>query len=60
MAKLNYDSAYKELQDILSKLQDENIGIEKMSDHVKRAKELSEYCKNRLRDIEKSLDEISE
>lgn len=58
MAKLNYDKAYKELQEILHKMQDESINIEKMSEYVQKAKDLSEYCKGRLREIEEDLDKI--
>lgn len=56
MAKLNYDSALTELNQILTKLQDETTNIEDISKLVKRAKTLSEYCKKRLREIEADLE----
>ena len=59
MEKLNFDTAYSELQQILINLQDEDIDIEKMSAYVKRAKELSDFCKKRLRTIEKDIDKIN-
>jgi exodeoxyribonuclease VII small subunit len=53
----NYDDAFEELQSILQKLQDENTGIEKLAEYIKRAKELQAYCKNRLREIEENINE---
>lgn len=60
MAKLNYDKAYKELQSILGKIQSDDVSIEKLSEYVKKAKELSDFCKIRLREIEKDLENINE
>jgi exodeoxyribonuclease VII small subunit len=54
---VNYDKAYKELEDIMTKLQEDDIKIEKLNEYIQRAKELKEYCSKRLRDIE---DEIRE
>ena len=56
MAKLNYDSALAELNQILLKLQDETTNIEDISKLVKRAKTLSDFCKQRLREIEADLE----
>ena len=56
MAKLNYDSALAELNQILLKLQDETTNIEDISKLVKRAKTLSDFCKQRLREIEGDLE----
>ena len=53
--KLDYDSAYRELREIVSKLQDDNIEIEKLSEYIKRAKELKDYCAARLREIEDEI-----
>lgn len=52
---LNYDTAYKELEAIMNKLQQDDIKIEKLSEYLKRAKELKEFCSKRLRDIEEEL-----
>lgn len=53
--KLDYDSAYAELKVILHRLQQEDIGIEKLSVDIKRANELTAFCKERLRALENDL-----
>lgn len=52
---MNYDKAYKELQTILTKMQSDEIGVEQMSKYVIKARELSAFCKKRLREIEDDL-----
>ncbi len=41
----------------MAKLQDENLKIEKLNEYIQRAKELKEFCSNRLREIEEELKE---
>ena len=60
MAKKSYDKAYKELQNILEELQNESISIDKLSDKIKKAKELVGFCKNRLREVEEDLQSTEE
>ena len=36
---MNYDKAYKELEDIMTKLQDDDIKIEKLNEYIVKAKE---------------------
>lgn len=52
---MTYEKAYKQLQDIMSKLKNEEVSIEAMKKHVKKAKELIEFCQTRLREIEEDL-----
>jgi exodeoxyribonuclease VII small subunit len=47
--KLDYDNAFAELRDIVSKLQDADINIESLSQYLNRANELRQFCANRLR-----------
>jgi len=54
--KLNFDSAYAELLDIQSKIQDENVSVEEISKMIKRSTELIKFCKDRLRGIETDID----
>ena len=58
--ELSYDAAIKELDDIMEKLQDENVGLDKMADYVQRASELIKYCKDKLRGIQANVDQIFE
>ena len=55
--KLNYDNAYEELQSILERLQSEEIGLDTLSQEIKRAAELVTFCKEKLRTIEAEIDE---
>lgn len=55
--KLNYDTAYQELHDIVDKLQSEEIGLDTLSKQVKRAAELVNFCKDKLRTVESEIDE---
>jgi exodeoxyribonuclease VII small subunit len=49
---LTYDIALKELQNIVNDLQEEALGIDQLSDKVKRAAVLIQFCKEKLRSTE--------
>jgi exodeoxyribonuclease VII small subunit len=53
--KLDYDTAYQELQDIVNKVQQDDIAIEMLSVYIKRASELKLFCEQRLREIEEDI-----
>ena len=57
--KLSYDSAYAELNKILASLQSDEVSLDEISDKLKRAAELSAFCKSKLRSIEEDLDKIN-
>jgi len=54
--KNNYQKAYTELQSIVARLQNEEIGLDDLSKEVKRAAELIKLCKEKLRDVEKDIE----
>ncbi|MBK8514980.1 MAG: exodeoxyribonuclease VII small subunit [Saprospiraceae bacterium] len=56
---LTYDSAYSELNEILAALQSEETGLDQLSEKLKRAAELTEFCKTKLRSIEMDIEKIS-
>lgn len=58
--KMTYNSAYAELNKILTELQSEDTGLDELSDKLKRAIELSEFCKAKLRSIEEDIEKITE
>ena len=60
MAKLTYDKAFAELNKILEELQSEDISIDKLALKSKRANELLAFCKDKLREIEKEVNETLE
>jgi exodeoxyribonuclease VII small subunit len=57
--KLTYDSAYAELNKILASLQSDEVSLDEISDKLKRAAELSAFCKSKLRSIEEDLEKIN-
>jgi exodeoxyribonuclease VII small subunit len=57
---MNYDKAYSELKTILSRLQNEEVGLEKLSADITKASELLEFCKTRLRSIESDVEKLIE
>ena len=61
MSKKNmtYDAAYAELNNILSFLQKVDVSLDDLSDKLKRAAELSDFCKTKLRSIEEDIEKIS-
>ncbi len=57
--KQNYDAAMTELQSILTKLQDGNIGLEDMREEVSRAMLLITTCRQQLRETKEAIDQIT-
>ena len=57
--KMTYDQAYAELNNILTLLQSDETGLDELSEKLKRAAELSDYCKTKLRSIEEDIEKIS-
>ncbi len=56
---MTYDQAYAELNNILTLLQSDETGLDELSEKLKRAAELSDYCKTKLRSIEEDIEKIS-
>jgi len=55
---LTYDAAYEELQDIVSQIEEGDIGVDELSAQVKRAAELITYCKAKLKSVEADVDKV--
>ncbi len=56
--KLTYDSAFKELNNILNLMQSDDVALDDLEKNIKRANELSEFCKERLRSIEDEVQKM--
>jgi exodeoxyribonuclease VII small subunit len=56
---MTYDAAYAELNKILTSIQSDETGLDDLSEKLKKAAELSEYCKTKLRSIEAEIDKIN-
>ena len=57
---LSYQSAMEELQTIVAQLEANAIGIDELSEKVKRAAELVQFCQEKLRTTEKEMDNLFE
>lgn len=55
---LTYQSAMEELQTIVGQLEANAIGIDELSEKVKRAAELVQFCQQKLRTTEKEMDNL--
>ena len=54
----SYEKAMQELQEIVDQLQEETIGIDDLSEKVKRASELIQFCKEKLRSTDSDIKNI--
>jgi exodeoxyribonuclease VII small subunit len=55
---MTYQDAYNELQEIVSEIEAGEIGIDEISQKVKRASDLIEVCKAKLFQTEQDVDQI--
>lgn len=55
---LTYESAFKELEEISKEIQDETVSVDKLAEKVKRANELINYFKEKLRNTELEVNKI--
>lgn len=60
MKKENYESALEELQLIIRDLQEGNTSMDELADKSKRAKELIQLCKEKLRSTEEVVKTLFE
>lgn len=58
--KMTYEKAMAELQELTDQLQNEEIGIDQLSQKIIQAKELILFCREKLRSTEEELDNIFE
>ena len=47
-AKIGYEAAVSELEDILEELEADDIDVDKLADRVKRASDLVKACRDRI------------
>lgn len=56
--KINYADAFKELQEIVSQIEEGEISVDELSEKVKRAAKLIKICKTKLTTTEEDVDKI--
>ena len=54
----SYSLAFEELQRIVSEMERGDVGIDELANNVKRASELIQYCRNKLKTTELDVAEI--
>ena len=55
---ITYEEAAKELEVILSELEDDKISVDNLATKVERASKLLKYCSEKLSNTEKKVNEI--
>lgn len=60
MSRLTYKKAQEELSGILEKFERNEVEIDELSKTLKRASELIKFCRNKLRETEEAVHELSE
>ena len=56
--KLTYKEAFSELENILSKLENNKLDVDELTVNVKKASELIKFCKSKLFDTEVEVEKI--
>ena len=56
--KQTYASSLEELQNIVNEIQEETVSLDNLSEKVKRASELIQFCKEKLRKTESELNDV--
>lgn len=62
--KISYQEAIEEVEDILSRIENEELDVDDLSEKVKRVHTLIKFCKEKLfkteEEVEKILNDIDE
>lgn len=58
--KTDYDKAMEQLELLVRRIQDGELGLEEMRGEVKAALDIIQTCREKLRDIETDLDALLE
>lgn len=58
--EISYQEAYDELQAIVQEIEDNSVSVDILSEKIKRAMFLIDYCKQKLQKIEIDIDKLIE
>jgi len=56
--EISYEAAVKELEEIVSKMENDEMDIDQMSVQLKRAQELMKLCKEKLTKTDEEIQKI--
>ena len=55
MKKISYEAALKQLEEIVAKMEDNEMDLESMTTELKKAQGLVKLCKDRLQQTDKDI-----
>ncbi len=55
--ELSYTEAFKQLQAIVKRMEDADISVDDLADHIKHASKLIQICKDKLTKIENEVNQ---
>lgn len=54
---MTYEKAMKKLEEIVNKIESENMDIDQLAAKIREAKQLSDFCKDKLTKVEADIKE---
>ena len=58
MEHLKYEEAVDELQEIVDKMENDELDIDQLSEQLKRAKQLVKFCKDKLTKTDEEIKKL--
>lgn len=56
--KINYDASVAEIEEILEKIEEGDLGVDELAEKVERVSKLLKLCRDRLRSTEEQINKI--
>lgn len=56
--KINYDKAVEEIEEILEKIEEGDLGVDELAEKVNRVTHLLKICRDRLHTTEEQINKI--
>lgn len=56
--KLTYNQAVNEIEDILQRMENEELDVDELSAKVKRVSELVRFCRDKLKNTEDEVEKV--
>lgn len=56
--KQTYNQAISEIEEILAKMENEELDVDELSDKVKRVSELVRFCRSKLKNTEEEVEKV--
>lgn len=57
-SNISYTEAVKQIEEILKRIESEELDVDELSDKVKKAADLLKLCKSKLHDTEEEIQKI--